>query len=415
MKRNDFLRNFATIAGGLTVLSCDKNLVGEFMADIEGESISISEAKSWFDKVYLSKYAAVRMGGNGGYRRESDWKKAKKIKYAGKQDAVWVPLNYQDDKMPSIVSWGEKTGYRKKLSEYYVYPILEGLIVYKEKNETKSFLAQIAYDPYVVRNNSYQLELSKFTGWLVRADWDDNLMDGFVYDKGQIIGSFDKEKEKRGRIQQQVCTTQTIEYQTVETRSCGPNCTDVTVTLHRSTQTVCVETGGSGGGGGGSTYEAGTGGGGNSPIGSTTIIFETFPIQRNYNLQNVITRPGPDRTTFNQSLSDAVYATGLALNILDFTFDKAEACARAVGGNIDEFFPLANVVGTRIGVAGLVIDGVQLYMGVAQNGFQWNQDGWNAVQVGLSIAGLAAGTVFAAPWVAVATGVVSIGIAIGTR
>ncbi|RFS17257.1 hypothetical protein D0T08_05610 [Emticicia sp. C21] len=287
--------------------------------------------------------------------------------------------------------------------------MVEFFIVYKEKNKVKYQLIQIAYDRFKINSNEPILRSSNFDGWILKADWNDTLQEGVLYKNGKPEQLFNLNQASNAKVKQ--CNQVTITYQTVSGSSCGPNCAEITVTLHTVSELVCTNDTPSNG------YPSDFGNyttGGNDGNSTTYYFVQQYPL-RSYNIQTAACRAGGDRGSFNSQVSDALYATGLATNITGWTLDKADALARATGGAVNDFFPLASAVGKSVGIAGVLIDGVQLYMGISEDGFQWNEDGWNLAQTALGVTGLVAAGVFAAPWVAVATGIVSIGIAVGTQ
>jgi hypothetical protein len=293
------------------------------------------------------------------------------------------------------------------MSKQFVHPIMEGLIVYKEKNVNKAFLGQIAYDPIDAKSKKNTIQKSDFTGWLIKADWEDALMEGVNYKNGKIVSTFDAQSLKKGRVSD--CYTTVVSYQTVSVQSCGPNCTEVTVTLTRSLQYIC-------GGGGNSAYNNGSyfsnpsyfggggGGFGNGEGGYVPLSVQPLDTtSRTFDIRKAVCNPGSDRALMSQGVADALNATGLAAGVTGFSLDKAEALARSFGGNLSRYDGLIN----GVGVFGLVIDSVQLVAGVWDNGFTLEDDGLNLLQVGLGVAGL-----LTVGWVAVTIGAVSVGVAV---
>src|SRR5690606_29583780 len=89
-----------------------------------------------------------------------------------------------------VILYGEDTRYRLKLGKYFLQPIIEGIVVVKTGGENRAFLAQLACDPFALAANGHKLEKPTFTGTLLRADWDDNPIDGAVFEKGEMIRGF---------------------------------------------------------------------------------------------------------------------------------------------------------------------------------------------------------------------------------
>jgi hypothetical protein len=396
------------------------------------ESISIEEAQKWFHDVYLPNIPLSKPAGAGkSHHRKAAWQRALKPKNAKNKEFIWVPVDYEGAGRPGVILYDEDTLYRLELDKYFIQPILEGLIVLKAGQQVQAFLAQIAYDPFALAANGYKLEKSTFTGTLLRADWHDHLIDGTAFHKGEMVKGFVKAPDgvvkpanatvKNARMSD--CFYYYVEYQTTYVGDDGI----VGVVGHQSWATVCDGSGnggwgdGSGGfdsygdlGSGGSFTYGDTGGGTyydpllNSGAGGwvypTNILF-------NYDINKAIAADGTDRLNMNANLTKVLYAVGLGTSISGWSLDKATALARSIGASVDQFFPLASNTVRKIGAAGLIISGTQLYLGVSDNGFQWDEDGWNLAQTALAIPGVLAISA-AAPWVVVVTGAVSIGIAI---
>ncbi|QHT66802.1 hypothetical protein GXP67_09095 [Rhodocytophaga rosea] len=425
MKREHFLKTIAAFAGGLTVVSCSPDLLEEIVIPEETalENLSIEEAQKWFNNVYLPKASILRVASDDKkHRRKAAWSRAKKPKNSKNKELgwVWVPIDYEDSARPGVVLYDEETKYRLELDKYFLQPVIEGLIVIKVKNENKAFLAQIAYDPFELEANEYKLEKDKFTGTLLRTDWNDILIDGTSYSKGKNVGSFinpENNAFKNARIEN--CTYYSVNYQTWYIDN-GV----FTVVAHTAWSTVCDGSGNGGwgdSGGGSGSSSGGTGGGAyydplvSSGGGGTGGWVYPTNMLYNFNLANAIATNGTDRLNMNVNVTRTLYVVSLATTITGWSLDKATALARCVGGNVNSYCPLASTLGKRIGVVGVLVSGTQLYMGIADNGWQWNQDGWNLAQLVLGGTALAAATILAAPWVAVVAGGISIGIAVYTR
>jgi hypothetical protein len=91
---------------------------------------------------------------------------------------------------------------------------------------------------------------------------------------------------------------------------------------------------------------------------------------------------------------------------LGFSWDKADALARSVGGEVNFSSKILQVGGKYIGVAGLIVDGTQFLVGISDEDISLDDMG-NGAQLALGI-----GSFFVAPWVAVVFGGLSIAIAV---
>ncbi len=391
MKRKSFLKNLLALTGGGLLVSCESDVITDFISIGLTEDIEIEDAQKWFNNTYLKSFHDSKLRENPHkYQRLANWDKAKKIKDSKSQDCILVPIDYETEGVPCFLDWDENTAYKEKMAKNYAQPIVESLLVYKEKEKYTSFLFQIAYDRYKVKKKNQKIDVNKLTGWIIKADWGDTILEATKLIEGKVIGSYSSTKKGRPNH----CFPVTSSYNTVTGSSCGPNCINVTVTVHSYTQYFCIDQGGS-------IYQSvlppdlAAGGSGYNP---------SWEILNQYNPKTAVCNSGSsDRQIFNDSINQALYATGLATNVSGWSLDKADAIARSVGGNLSDFKGLIN----GVGVAGIVIDTVQLGIGLWDGNVTFEEDGLNAIQVGLGIVGLVAGG-----WIAVGAGAVSIGIAV---
>lgn len=305
MNRKSFLKNLTITASGALILSCKDGVESSLTPASKIDDISIDEAKNFFENSYLDKFAALREQGSKKHARKALWDRSEKLKDSKKQDYVWVPIEYDGDERPVVLFSDEKTLYRKELAKRYIQPIIEGLVVIKQKGELSAFLAQVTYDAFEYRKVK-KFTWENFSGSLLRADWDDNLIDGIIYNRGKVIDSLSNSATKNGRVAD--CTWIDVSYKTVVVTPCGPNCLNVEFTLHRASQLVCSGGGGFGGGGAGGGYGSGGGGGGggstsggNGPISgqvrnSDSTVREVITLP-GFNVQRAINDPSSrDRT-----------------------------------------------------------------------------------------------------------------------
>lgn len=234
------------------------------------------------------------------------------------------------------------------------------MIYTDEKGETNAYLSQIAYDRYHIVND--RLDVDKFYGWILKANWDDTLLGGSFYEEGKQQLSIHP-SDANARITD--CRWYYYSYYSYSGGSCGVNCYEFTITLHQHYSVSC--SGGSPGGSGSweeypyEVPEGGEGNGGSGPI--------YVPSTTNYNLRNVICNSGgADRWQMNQNMLDAMGATGLASGILGWNFNKAEAILRSVGATIDDFVPITSTAGKLFGAASGGLGIVKGAIGVFNDG-----------------------------------------------
>lgn len=430
MNRKNFIKTFAALTGGITLVNCSSDLVTDIIAGDEPlENISIKEAQKWFESNYLPQMkGSLRTNGKRAHKRKAAWESAQKPKNLAKKEYVWVPIDYEDEARPGIVCYDDETLFKKELYQYYLQPVIEGLIVVKIKGQTSAFLAQIAIDmPYIV-NNKYVINKSNFTGTLLKSGWDDEVITGIVYENGIPIKGFKNTKNEsdydieNGRVQGCVYTM----VNAANTWYVDSN-NELVIVVHNIWSVTCD---GSGNGGfmgfdgtGGGNGSGGTTPGGNSGDGSyyDPLVHSgsgniTYPDQQIYqfNLTQALAGPGPHRNGMSTNLKNGVIATGLAASLAGWSLDKATALAKTIGGNITHFTPGVVRFGTNIGAAAIAVSGVQLAVGIMDNGWQLSEEGPNSAAFILGTAGFVAGTVFAAPWIAVGLGGLSLIISVAT-
>ena len=96
------------------------------------------------------------------------------------------------------------------------------------------------------------------------------------------------------------------------------------------------------------------------------------------------------------------------------TVDGAQAIVWAIGADLKFVSLVVTVPGRSVAILGFGTSLGALYMGIAEDGFTLDKDGWNAAQTVLGGVGVILAFSTAAPIFAVAVGAVSLGIAIGT-
>lgn len=416
MKREEFLKTAAIFAGGFTFAGCSKDLITELTGEGKLDSLSIAEAEKWFSEVYLNKYTGLRTedGGQKKYKRKANWGKANNKKDERKQDFIWVPVEYEDDQIPGVILMDENSTYKQALGKYLVQPIIEGMVVTKKKNTTEAALIQIAFDPTSVRKNGNKLNLSKFTGTLLRADWDDNATDVILFKDGQKTEAYAAEGSNNTRVSG--CFEIEVVYQTVGVLYHMDGTYEWTVTLHKVRRMSCTPMGtspGSGSVGGGVSVNGGAYYGGSSSSNGVDIpnTHQAY-LRPNYIVKDALGRNGSQRALLNQRVNDFLEATAVGVSALDWTLVKAEALAKVLGAELKTFFPYAEVFGKRVGGLSLILDGIEVYGVWDEAGRNWNNlTTWNQVKIIVFGTGAIA-FVAGAFWLAAAAGTVSFGMAV---
>jgi len=412
MKRSTFIRNFAAIAGGGVILSCKNDSLLNFLEPETSKSLSLDEAKSWFENSYLTNFTKSKLNRKSAHERVADWDNAKQTEVKTRGKCVVVPINYATEFKPAFAAWEKSETFKESLLDYYTNPILEVLVIYTdEKGENNAYLSQIAYDRYRILND--RLDLDTFYGWFLKANWDDVVFEAAFYENGKqkLISNNTNPKAKISDDCGLYYTgTAHYSYSYMDTDG-----SFVTV-WQKEYAWYCF-------GGGNSSHPEGEypydmpgpgDGGGGGPI--------YVPVTTNFNRKNAFCDPGgTDYSKMKSNYESFLGTSGLINDIAGLTWGKGDALLKLVGANIDEMAPIINVGGKTVGVVGgtftgigAVINGYNLVVGIRKDGFTWDDDGWNATQVVLSVA---AGALLlsSAPIAALASlaiGGVSIGIGI---
>ncbi len=425
MKRTEFIKNLALSLGGTTLFACESDLIDSLLPKAEYEILEIDEAKDFFEKDYMKRFSNFKINGENHHNRKAKWEKAFKEKKKKKnendkdEEFVVVPIEYDENKFPAIMMYTDETKYLEKIPRAGSLPIKEYLIVYKNKNKNEAFLAQVCAHPsdnIPIINNS--VELAAFTGLLIKADWEDKPATGFKYEKGQLKSYFDTNSNINAKVQD--CFMTYYGYQTVTIQPCSGNygitysgaCLEAVYTYYTSINWVCTNY---------ATFDPYspyfyypnyTSGGNSSGGNSISPLLDTRYYPNNsqgFNTKRVVCNVGDDRQKFNNIIASTTSALGLVADISGFSLDKAEAISRSLGASLNKYAPVAGQIGRKIGYAGILLDGYQLGIGLKDGTFDLdlNSDLGNAAQLALGV-----GAIFVGPWVAVAFGAVSIGIAV---
>lgn len=395
---------------GGVLIACEKSLQDDFFTGKDGlnsDKLDVLSAKNWFENEYIGKFSKLKVAGEKkGYVRKTVWDKAMKTKDKKEQECLLVPIAYEGKERPMFIAYGSGAEFKSKLPSLFAMPIIECLVVGKEKGKHTAYIIQVAYDKFKVNKNADNtLNLNKLNGYVMNTDWDDSIQEIAFYENGTVIRHSSPATEKKARSINQ-CYYYTTQHISVTGSSCGPNCHEVNVTLTTTTTTLCFNEGGYPSGFNPNAFEqAPPDSGGGAP--------EIYTQTPQYNLQRAICAPGQDRNDMNTSLAAAASISGLTVGITSWSLTKAEALAKSLGAPLKQYFPLAEIAGKKIGGAAVIIDGISLFIGWYEDSFQWewDKDLGTAAQVILGVGAIGAAAI-SWPWVAVSFGIASIGLAV---
>lgn len=410
MKRAHFIQSMLTLTGTAFIYACKDGVDGvEELASGPYASPTIDGAKKWFADSYMGSMANARTQKTS-VGRTLDWDNSKKVK-KGKHDYIWIPVQYEEGQLgTALLMWREGEEYIQTLAQYLSWSISEGFIAYRKPNgEYDGFLAQMAFDPSMT-DITKPVDISRFTGLVINADLNENMLRSWRFLEGKMISYAKPDKAKNGRTTD--CTYYTT-YTTVTGRSCGMNCHEIFYTVQSVPHSYPCDSAngsdpgymGSGANNSGDWY--GYGGGGNYPPPQPTPILSKVPLA---------TIPSSwERTTFNQRMTDAVGAIGLAASSLDISLSKATSLANALSisnsGVKVTVVPALSIMGKAVTGIGIGTSLYSVVVGITKDGSfdVMGQDGLNALA---AVAGLAA---LATPigWWALGLSVASSGISIG--
>lgn len=168
-------------------------------------SISIEEAKTWFEKTYgnaLTPNARTAKNDN----KKPVWRIAKESKFKKGDPFVVVPLLYENQTKLAAVF--DNTGQTDKPEEWQQdHTLIRKLIVFKnKKGENKAVVMYVVPSQQYKRENPQSAKDENFTGILLFKDYDDEdkLLEGWRMENGQVTDVFGGESsgkpKKNGRV-----------------------------------------------------------------------------------------------------------------------------------------------------------------------------------------------------------------------
>lgn len=104
MKQNEFLRTAALLSGS-ALWSCEKLITDNIVEPLKLSNIDLNEARQYFENIYLPRFQdeLVSSISKGRYQRRPNWALASRRKNTKNKDYIVVPINYEDEKRPTLV------------------------------------------------------------------------------------------------------------------------------------------------------------------------------------------------------------------------------------------------------------------------------------------------------------------------
>lgn len=410
MKRQEFVRNLLALSGTAFVYGCTDNL--EFASPLSpnaGHSppIDASEAEKWFNKTYIPKFQNPSLNAQASsIERSLKWNSSVEVRQ-NTENFVWVPITYNDpNEFPTLVTWRDGQEYVRELAKFLKWYIAEGFIFYKDgEGKIQGSIVQVVYDPFKHKPGKI-IDSRYFTGMIIHANWDESPLRVWRYSDGHLESYFDSDKAATARVEQ--CVNVYYSYQTYSGFSCGPNCYDFTVTLHREVYTICDgdEGGGNTGSGGqGYPYYPGGGGGGQGNGGTPPVSSLPSPGYP-YNYGKVARHEGDDYQIFMQRLNVTLQTLSISSATFGTSYTYAEVFIRTLGMEdafvMNTYKHVVNASRT-LGWAGVAIGSVQLVISLADGEPITNSE----YLLGASIVFGAAAVLTPIGWVAITAGGIS--------
>ena len=186
MKRNDLIR-LSGLSLGAVLMGCKEEVINELLPQDSLDGIEIDEARKYFEATYGK---SLRAAEDKKPKRKIKWNKAEK--YLSKLDKtdfelVWAPLEYEEDLYQAHSFFREENSYLESIRYLFQQPVYQALVVGKKKNkELFSYVVKLAFDPISMKfKEGIEFQMSHFSGYLIRATWEEDFQDIFKYENGE--------------------------------------------------------------------------------------------------------------------------------------------------------------------------------------------------------------------------------------
>lgn len=197
MKKRIFTYTLSMIAIAILFFSCKENLGLTDIENTDPNSITINEAKLWFEKNITNKSSA-RIAGQ-------DDKKPKWDKYYETDMSIGkgmvVSLEFLDPKFPKIVEQDSRVKIKyDRWSLILSENLLSKLLMYKtKKGEMQTEVITTIPDNDYLAKKLGAIENKDFCGNIIVRDWDGKFLRGYKYKNGKRIANFSG-AVKSGRV-----------------------------------------------------------------------------------------------------------------------------------------------------------------------------------------------------------------------
>lgn len=214
--KKTLLRSFLLLClGSLFFVACQQN---EELSEITQESpndLTLEEAKAWFESTYV---APTRTSADG--LEKIPWwtiASAKQYKFVDGRSVWAIPIKYAENKWSGALLGKENDSKRPTKSDNKLdYAMLEQLLIFQEKGQSKAILMQMIPDKgYFSKNKTVCIKGDNFSGLAILREWGGRAIGGYQYKEGKVVDTFSVDKQAstpNGRTAG--CWYQTVDHYT---------------------------------------------------------------------------------------------------------------------------------------------------------------------------------------------------------
>jgi hypothetical protein len=220
MKKRNLSYVVTFIAIVALLFSCNQNLVIEDIENKDPNSLTINEAKIWFEKNVTSN-SSSRIGGQDD--KKPKWDKFYDVDMSIGKGMV-ISLDFLDPKFPKIVEGDRKVKTKPdSWSLIFSENHLSKLLMYKtKKGEMQTEIITSTPDEDYLARKLGVIENKDFCGNIIVKDWNGKFLRGYRFKNGKRIANF-SDSVKSGRVALFACGQ--TDWFTVACSNGGASCT----------------------------------------------------------------------------------------------------------------------------------------------------------------------------------------------